>query len=157
MSERLSYWECERLLERRNESAVRPDCSWAELFWRRPDGPFGLDLFEPIPTKALAWAQPYVCLKTTVQFLGRRRPFEEIDRVDLQSRTWPTTHFVEHKALFYEVGGGGVEHTAGSWFMIWRAARNTAHARHFNAHPNHLEWDGNCDICRLERNCREAA
>lgn len=157
MSERLSHWECERLLANRAGRIVRPDCSWAETFWRRPDGPFGLDVFEPIPTKAPSWTQPHVCLHTTIQFLGRRRPFEEIDRVDLEPRTWPATHFVEHNGRFYEVAGGRVRHAAGSWFMLWRAARNTAHARHFNAHPGHLEWDGNCDICRLEKNLKEVA
>jgi hypothetical protein len=157
LSERLSYWERERLLERRSGRSVRPDVSWAEIFWRSPDGPHGLNVFEPIPTKAPSWTRPHVCLSATVQFLGRRRPFEEIDRVNLESRTWPSTHFVEHHGLIYEVMGGSVRHTAGSWFFVWRAAKNTAHARHFNLHPNHLEWDDRCDICRLEKNLQEAA
>lgn len=155
MSERLSYWECEHL--QRVGPSVRPDCTWMETFWRVPDEPFGLKVFEPIKTKAASWARPHVCFHTTVQFLGRRRPFEQIDSVDLQPRTWPATHFALHNGLYYEIGGGGVRHVCGEWMMVWRAGRNTAHARHFNVHARHSEWDSNCDVCNLEKKLREVA
>ncbi len=157
MSERLTHWECERLLMNRSGSSVRPDTSWAETFWRIPDPPHGLSIYEPIRTKAASWARPHVCLNITVQFLGRRG-FEEVDRVEIEAKRWPTTHFALWDGKFYEVSSGSVRHTSGEWFFIWYAAKNTAHARHFNIHPNHLEWDsGRCDVCRLEKNLPEAA
>ncbi len=158
MSERLSAWEVDHFLAERRKGMFRPNNDWAAVLWKSHLHENAINIFEPIPTKAPNWAEPYVCLNVTVQFLGRRRPFEEIDRVDLESRTWPTRHFAERAGIFYEVYGGRVQHNAGSWFMVWRAAMNTELARHLNSHPKHAEWDGGrCELCAMEKTLKGAA